>query len=603
MARHASHRLARGLRGVAFGILLAACWGIVGLRSGLAYVEIPYTLGRVVQESTSITLLRVERVEKEKNLILFRKVQDVKGKTTADVVRHNIGRGGFHEREWKSIMEWAEPGKTALFFNNGGASETCIHNYWYQAYAGGEWWNMSHGEPYMLRSFAGNPEKLASIVTAMLAGQEVIAPCMVDGDKMALQTRTAKIQRLRASLKIQDYNAQRDFVGYGGDDFRALAGMPGFAQMGSASRVDPEAGGVSVADVDGDGRLDFCFYGLGKVGLFKIDGNSLGEMSVPITGGARSAEWGDYNGDGKPDLLLATPTGPKLLTNQAGVLKDDSAILPKEGYYQLAAAAWIDYDGDKLPDILLANGFLGLRLYRNLGPAGAAQNPPKAFEDVTALAKLAATPTSAAASSVKGDHLAVADVNGDGRSDFLYSAGTGQLFLNTPQGFVLSADSGIQYQAGKVRPFFADFNGDKQPDLFVPQNGVCKLLLNRAGKFADVAAQKGDLAKALGDANCAAWADFDQDGHADLFVGCLRGANRFLRGKPDGTFTDETEKVGFYQRVFNTRGISLADVNRDGALDLLLNNEGQDPLVLLGAARPAAGQVGQAALPGARDGK
>ena len=73
-------------------------------------------------------------------------------------------------------MDWAEPGKTAVFFHNGGASETCIGNWWYQAYGGGEWWNHSHGEPFLLRSFAGQPEKLAAHRRSMLAGQEVLPP-------------------------------------------------------------------------------------------------------------------------------------------------------------------------------------------------------------------------------------------------------------------------------------------------------------------------------------------------------------------------------------------------------------------------------------------
>jgi hypothetical protein len=64
-------------------------------------------------------------------------------------------------------MDWAEVGKTAVFFHNGGASETCIGNYWYQAYAGGDWWNFSHGEPSLLRSYAGNVDKLAAAVVCI----------------------------------------------------------------------------------------------------------------------------------------------------------------------------------------------------------------------------------------------------------------------------------------------------------------------------------------------------------------------------------------------------------------------------------------------------
>ena len=72
-----------------------------------------------------------------------------------------------------------------------------------------------------------------------------------------------------------------------------------------------------------------------------------------------------------------------------GNFRDDSHFLPKEAGYNLTAAAWIDYDGDGRPDILLANGFHGLRLYRNnwrqdvhatavTGPiVGAAPPPPR----------------------------------------------------------------------------------------------------------------------------------------------------------------------------------------------------------------------------------
>ena len=70
-------------------------------------------------------------------------------------------------------------------------------------------------------------------------------------------------------------------------------------------------------------------------------------------------------------------------------------------------------------------------------------------------------------------------MDGDGRPDFLYGAGTGLLVLNTPKGFVEAKDSGISYKPGKVGPVFGDFDGDGQPDLFVPQAGGCKLFQQR----------------------------------------------------------------------------------------------------------------------------
>src|SRR5262249_13224081 len=135
------------------------------------------------------------------------------------------------------------------------------------------------------------------------------------------------------------------------------------------SRVDPEAQAISALDIDGDGKPDLCLVGAGKVVLLQNGGESLNEIALPTNGGCRAAVWADYNGDGRPGLLLATPAGPRLYTNVGGgSFRDDTHLLPKELSYNLTAAAWIDYDGDGHPDLLLGNGFHGLRLYRNLAP-------------------------------------------------------------------------------------------------------------------------------------------------------------------------------------------------------------------------------------------
>src|SRR5262249_38585141 len=148
-----------------------------------------------------------------------------------------------------------------------------------------------------------------------------------------------------------------------------------------------------------------------RIVLLQNSGESLSEMSIPGGLGARSAVWADYNGDGLPDLLLATPVGLKLYTNLGkGQLRDDSHLLPAEPYATLTAAAWIDYDGDGKPDILLANGFHGLKLYRNRGVAP--KDKEKAFEDVSVKVGLGENGIGA---GLKGDTLTVSDVNGDGR--------------------------------------------------------------------------------------------------------------------------------------------------------------------------------------------
>lgn len=719
-------------------------------RSSLAYVEAPYTLGKIIADSSNVLVITVTAVDKQKNTIIYRKVRDLKGNHPGDTIKHNIGQNGFHPREWQNIMAWAEVGKTAVFFHNGGAGEVCLDNYWYQIYAG-DWWNLSHAEPYMLRSYAGKPEKLAAAVTAMLAGQEVVVPCMVDGDKNALHLRNARMQRMKASLKALDYDAKRDFVdwGAGGDEFRAVAGMPGFSHLLSMNRVSPGALGVAVADINGDSRPDVCLFGPSRLSLLQNGGNSFDEVRLPLDVGARAASWADFDGDGKPDLLLATPAGTKLLQFDGKEWRDVSGAVPEQGYANVLAASWIDYDGDGRPDILVADGFRGLRLYRNRGirpgppvppqigkwyyagpfdspdrrgfdlvypperevdlnkqylgkgnqpvawregkftdgqvndlrlfkpeyhsncvvylyrefdfggtvelPVGLgsddtltvwlngvkvhAENVSRAckpddvqlklrlrpgknslllkicngdgdfafcfsaktpgpvvaplFEDVSDAVKLG---VAGVGGQLKGDHLTVADVNGDNRPDFLYSAGQGLLVLNTPQGFVEAKDCGLNYRAGGVAPVFGDFDGDGRPDLIVPQRGGCRLFRNAGtGRFTEVTGQVGDLARPLGDVRCAAWVAFKKGGPLDLFVGCWKGPNRFFRNNGKGIFTEASDEIGLTHYIFNTSGMAVLDANNDGVPDLVFNNEGQDAVVLLaspaGFAPPATGKV------------
>ena len=364
--------LRRLLLSVALGITLAVTLLVPRPPEARAYVEAPHSLGMIVNLSSHIVLLRVASVDRKENNIIFTKVRDLKGKHVQTEIRHAIGKKGFEPREWQTVMNWAEPGKMAVMFHNGTAAETCIGHYWHQTYGNhtdvNGWWGMVHGEPYLLRAFSGRVDKLVSAVEAILAGQEVIAPAMT-GSNDDLKAMKGKIARMKASLKL-DYNPKRDFVGWGGEDYRRIAGMPGFTHLGSMARVDPDAQSIAVLDFNADGKTDVVLSGGSRLALLQNSGEALGEMSLPGVAGSRASVWADYNGDGLPDLLVAAPTGPRLFTNLGqNEFRDDSHLLPREPGYNVTAAAWIDQDADGRPDILLGNGWHGLRLYRNAGKA------------------------------------------------------------------------------------------------------------------------------------------------------------------------------------------------------------------------------------------
>ena len=70
--------------------------------------------------------------------------------------------------------------------------------------------------------YSGKADRLADAATAILAGKEVVVPGLMDGKPDELLKRRTKVLRLRASLKLLDYNLKRDFVDWGSDEFRPL---------------------------------------------------------------------------------------------------------------------------------------------------------------------------------------------------------------------------------------------------------------------------------------------------------------------------------------------------------------------------------------------
>jgi hypothetical protein len=244
-----------------------------------------------------------------------------------------------------------------------------------------------------------------------------------------------------------------------------------------------DAESVAVADVNGDGKLDLvvthncatstvCVDGVVGVLLGNGDGTFQAAVNYDSGGvGARGVAVGDVNGDGKPDLLVASYCLPN---PQGCVNTEDGAV-----------------------GVLLSNG------------DGTFQ-PPVVYDS----------------GANGGFAIAVADVNGDGKLDVLISnelSNNVAVLLGNGNGTFETAKtygSGGQYPNSVV---VADVNGDGKPDLVVVNLYCCGtstdayvgvLLGNGDGTFQTAVSYgtAGFFARSV------AAGDLNRDGKADLLV-------------------------------------------------------------------------------------
>lgn len=179
------------------------------------YVDFSPTLGQLIKDSTHIVVIRVDKVSQEKRAILFQKVADLKGKFATEQINHQI-TDGTHPREPHEIMEWAEPGQTAIFFVKGTNFVACLGRSWYQGSLNqSPWWTMTSGRPELSLAYYGSTQKLKEHVAAILDGKEVVITA-VRYLNQSRETRRAAIfrtvrgrdnpiVRTKASLKMPVY--------------------------------------------------------------------------------------------------------------------------------------------------------------------------------------------------------------------------------------------------------------------------------------------------------------------------------------------------------------------------------------------------------------
>jgi tetratricopeptide (TPR) repeat protein len=317
----------------------------------------------------------------------------------------------------------------------------------------------------------------------------------------------------------------------------------------------------------------------------------------------------DYNNDGRPDLYFTNGAAIPSLDKSAPVYwnrlyRNDGELrftdvtaeagVAGTGYSMGSAAA--DFDNDGHVDLFVA-GYRRNLLYRNLGNGR--------FQDVTTR------------SGIRSDVWSVAggwfDYDNDGRLDLLvvnyldYALSTNEfcgdskaafrvychpsrfrglpntLYRNRGDGTFedVTAKSGIGAHTGKgMSVAFADYDLDGDADIFVTNDTVPNFLFRNRGNgtFDEVGLEAGvaltDDGKAISSMGVD-WRDYDNDGLPDIVVTALAGESfPLFRNQGKGYFRDfgSPSLLTSLSLRHSGWGIVLSDFNNDGWKDLFAAN-------------------------------
>jgi tetratricopeptide (TPR) repeat protein len=219
-------------------------------------------------------------------------------------------------------------------------------------------------------------------------------------------------------------------------------------------------------------------------------------------------------------------------------------------------------------------------------PAGLAKEaliPPSKFasgEDIGRFADVAAEAGLNLFSIAGG--IIVDDFENNGLFDVVTSSfdmcESMHLFHNNGDGTFTdrTAKAGLSSQLGGLNIMQADYNNDGCVDILVLRGGweipQRKSLLrnNCNGTFTDVTKESG-LAEPATSSQTAVWADINNDGFLDLFVGNENRPNQLFLNNGDGTFKDIAHSAGV-DRIAFTKGVVAADYDNDGYVDLYVSN-------------------------------
>lgn len=267
---------------------------------------------------------------------------------------------------------------------------------------------------------------------------------------------------------------------------------------------------IGNADFNGDGRADMLFINSTTHGIaeWQMDGNNV--VAGPqigiynAAGGWAYTGTGDFNGDGKTDLLFLNAT-----TNGVAIWQIDGAQVTAAPQIGIAAAGWAytstgDFNGDGKTDLLFSNAAThGLMIWQVKGT------------------QIADNSQIGTVNAAAGWHFTTTgDFNGDGKTDLLFLNDTthgvaiwqmdGSRITDAPQIGVVNAAGGWHFQDT------GDFNGDGKTDLLFlndTTHGVAIWQMN--GSQIAASGQIGSI-NAAGGWHFDAVRDLSGDGKSDL---------------------------------------------------------------------------------------
>jgi len=365
------------------------------------------------------------------------------------------------------------------------------------------------------------------------------------------------------TLRVTSAQAHVDSAGGIGvianDDRTTFARVPVSVSLYPYGTLPPSWG-----DFDGDGRPDLPLYLNGGTQFVEMPGM----RQVLGNGNYHGSAWCDFDRDGRMDLVQL-PYGDESSTYNKVHLLQNSAT----GFHDIAPAlgmdivgygetpTWADFNADGWPDLYMP--FYGHEppfhsfLFMNDGGGRFHE-----AEDSAGVAMLN-LPVQR-----KPEGIAVVDWNGDGALDF-YCAN--HLFLNDGDAHFtdVRAQVGlpVMFDEGAL---FVDYDNDGDFDLYVRTSQGPTLFRNDGGYFTNVTPQLGIgfVDWEWGDR----WADVDLDGDLDFLYFPPGATAHLLLNNGDGTFTQDSTFLGTFT---GSSLSSFADIDNDGDIDIAVGANGR----------------------------